>query len=151
MHYYTCWIVIHLFCILVLLTDINISFYIKIIRCIKCLSCVILNFSGTIATIYKQLPFLFCAGSLLLPVHRLTLAMWPAHIGTRQSWTNEVGPLCHIILSTYYEVPSTIKIWGQGINDIIFMDARALLERIILLKTRLGSVHSKNMSALLAM
>ena len=54
-------------------------------------------------------------------------------------------------LSTYYEVPSTIKICGQGINDIIFMDARALLERIILLKTRLGSVHSKNMSALLAM
>ena len=64
--------------------------------------------------------------------------MCPAHIGPRRSRTNEVGPLCHIILSTNYEVPSTIKICGQGINDIIFMDAQALLERIILLKPDLA-------------
>ena len=41
---------------------------------------------------YKQPPFLFCAGLVLLPVRCFTPAMWPAHISMRRSWTNEVGP-----------------------------------------------------------
>ena len=75
LHYYTCWIVFRLFLHTSSIGRYNIWFPSTNVLNVCHALFLYYIFSGTIATIYKQPPFLFCAGSLLLPVRRFTPAM----------------------------------------------------------------------------